>query len=131
MQPNSAGAAAPVIQKQVPDAIPLWDGGASMGTHVLTRLSVSCLSYLSVHSGSSGAQVARGLGVRHLSQASRLLSRLEAQGLVVNDPTNRENAWALTRFGRELLDEAQPVWAERAGLQAAPTFTPTVSSIPA
>ena len=114
MQPDKPGAVALDVGGEAPNAIPLWDGGVRVGTHVLTRLSVSCLSYLSANPGSSGTQVCRGLGVRHLSQVSRLLSRLEAKGLVANDRLRRENAWTLTPLGRRVLNESQPVWTEQA-----------------
>jgi DNA-binding MarR family transcriptional regulator len=96
-----------------------------VGTHVLTRLSVSCLSFLSSHPGASGTQVCHGLGVRHLSQVSRLLARLEAKGLIRNEPAGRGNAWSLTPEGREVLNQAQPVWAAPVA-QTKPIPTPTI-----
>lgn len=152
MQPNTPGAVAPAPAQstgsvgrprvargglglataagpqgsQFSSALPLWDGGLSLGTHVLTRLSVSCLSYLSSHPGASGTQVCQGLGVRHLSQVSRLLGRLEAKGLCANQPGARGNAWTLTPEGREVLNQAQPVWETHAGAQTDPIFTPSI-----
>lgn len=106
----------------------MWDGGVSVGRYVLTRLSVSCLSYLSSHPGVSGTEVCSGLGIRHLSQVSRLLGRLEAKGLVSNDGFGRQNAWELTPRGREVLGEAQPVWVPCAGAQAVPGSSSLSSS---
>jgi hypothetical protein len=71
-----------------------------------------CVACGSAHPGSSGAQVQPGLGMRHLSQASRLLIKLdqlliklEQQGLVHTDRSRRApNAWRLTEQGRALLD---------------------------
>jgi DNA-binding MarR family transcriptional regulator len=120
MQPHIQGApATDAGESQTPAAIPLWDGGVSVGSHLLSRSAVSCLSFLSSHPQSSGTDVRRGIGVRHLSQISRLLVRLEARGLVFNDPHARENAWSLTEYGREVLNEARPVWAEQIRLAEA------------
>ena len=38
------------------------------------------LRFVAAHPGCSGAEVQRGLGVRHLSQVNRKLRRLEAEG---------------------------------------------------
>jgi AcrR family transcriptional regulator len=44
------------------------------------------LRFVAAHPGSSGADVQRGLGVRHLSQVNRKLRRLEVEGLVRCEP---------------------------------------------
>lgn len=135
MQPHTPGAAASAAQgSQATEAIPLWDGGVSVGRHVLTRLSLSCLSFLCSHPGVSGTQVCEGLGVRHLSQVSRLLGRLETKGLVHNEPERHGNVWTLTEAGRLVLNEAQPVWSPQAaaGHQGSPlSLISTLPSTPA
>jgi DNA-binding MarR family transcriptional regulator len=82
---------------------------------VLTRLSAGALSYLVLHPEASCTGVRNGLGMRHLSQASRLLHRLEEQGLVENQSgSGRESAWRITPAGLEALNEAlndqSPEW---------------------
>ncbi len=51
------------------------------------------LRFVAAHPGSSGAEVQRGLGVRHLSQVNRKLRRLETDGYVRRElgpgPANR------------------------------------------
>jgi AcrR family transcriptional regulator len=51
------------------------------------------LRFVAAHPGSSGAEVQRGLGVRHLSQVNRKLRRLEVEGSVRREsgpgPANR------------------------------------------
>jgi AcrR family transcriptional regulator len=51
------------------------------------------LRFVATHPGSSGAEVQRGLSVRHLSQVNRKLRRLEAEGYVRREsgpgPANR------------------------------------------
>jgi hypothetical protein len=51
------------------------------------------LRFVAGHPGCSGAEVQRGLGVRHLSQVNRKLRRLEAEGYVRREsgpgPANR------------------------------------------
>lgn len=133
MQPDLPGATASEYRGAGTRPIPLWDGGVRVGAHVLTRLSVSCLSYLSSHPGASGAEVRRGLGVRHLSQVSRLLGRLESKALVANVPGRRGNAWTLTAHGRQVLNEAQPVWSATVdgGTETTSMPTPIFPSIPA
>jgi hypothetical protein len=54
---------------------------------------VRYLRFVAAHPGSSGAEVQRGLGVRHLSQVNRKLRRLGAEGYVRREsgpgPANR------------------------------------------
>jgi hypothetical protein len=78
---------------------------------LLSRLSSSCLRFLAVHAGASGSGVRDGLGMRHLSQASRLLARLERDGLVEKQAGGRENHWHLTSRGQMVLHEQDPIWS--------------------
>jgi DNA-binding MarR family transcriptional regulator len=88
---------------------------------ILSRLGASCLSYLAAHPGASGVAVRDALGMRHLSQTSRLLARLESQGLVRNHrPGGPANAWELTAAGCSALDRTYPI---RAAYDATPLST--------
>jgi DNA-binding MarR family transcriptional regulator len=91
-----------------PAAVP---SGASARPTLLSRLSSSCLRFLAEHDGASGSGVRDGLGVRHLSQASRLLARLERDGLLEKQSRGRENHWHLTARGQEVLHEQDPIWS--------------------
>jgi DNA-binding MarR family transcriptional regulator len=54
------------------------------------------LRFLVAHPASTGEEVRRGLGVRHLSQVNRTLRRLEAQGLVRRAPgVGRSSEWTV------------------------------------
>jgi AcrR family transcriptional regulator len=58
------------------------------------------LRFLVAHPASTGEQVRRGLGVRHLSQVNRTLRRLEARGLVRRAPgEGRAGEWTVTAAG--------------------------------
>ncbi len=73
---------------------------------LLPRQVARCLAYVSRHPGSSGTVIQIGLGMRHLSQASRLLIRLEAQGLIFTDRSRRGlNAWQLTEQGQAVAEQ--------------------------
>jgi AcrR family transcriptional regulator len=63
------------------------------------------LRYIAAHPGASNNQVAAGADVPHLGQVSRLLSRLEAAGLLIKRPggAGRPNAWALSSRGEEAV----------------------------
>lgn len=103
-------------QGNQPVVSPWTDGGLSVGSHLLTRLSVSCLSYLSANRGATGGQIATELGVRHPAQVGRVLERLQNRGLVSGRGEGRRRGWALTAPGREVLNQLQPVWrAQRPG----------------
>jgi DNA-binding MarR family transcriptional regulator len=93
---------------------------------VLTRLSAAALSYLVLHPGASGTGVRNGLDMRHLSQASRLLHRLEEQGLVENQPgSGRESAWLITPAGLEALNDQSSAWTAA----APPASTPAANEV--
>jgi AcrR family transcriptional regulator len=55
--------------------------------------------------GAGGAQVQRALGHRHASQTSRLLHRLQDQGLVIVAGGAQRPGWSLTRAGRTAARE--------------------------
>lgn len=66
-----------------------------------------CLCYLAAHPGASNGEVAQGIGVSHLGQVSKMLSRLKERDLLVKRPggAGRPNAWRLTPDG-ELCAQA-------------------------
>jgi DNA-binding MarR family transcriptional regulator len=80
-------------------------------TTLLSTVSSACLRFLADHADASGSGVRDGLGMRHLSQASRLLARLERDGLVERHRGGRENNWRLTNRGQQVVGEQAPRWS--------------------
>jgi DNA-binding MarR family transcriptional regulator len=80
---------------------------------LLSSLSAACLRFLAEHPAASGMSVRAGLSMRHLSQASRLLARLERQGLVENQPGARQNHWRLSELGQQVMSEQDPIFGDR------------------
>jgi DNA-binding MarR family transcriptional regulator len=68
---------------------------------LVTELTGQTLRYLSRHSGAANIDIARAVDVRHESQMSRHLSRLERAGMVSRRKEGRTNAWVLTARGEE------------------------------
>jgi AcrR family transcriptional regulator len=68
---------------------------------MLTELTRQTLQYLAAHPGATNVDVARAIDVRHESQMSRHLGRLESAGIVVRRKEGRSNAWRLTTRGEE------------------------------
>jgi AcrR family transcriptional regulator/predicted transcriptional regulator len=68
---------------------------------MMTELAGQTLQYLSEHPGSANVEIARAVDVRHESQMSRHLVRLERAGLVERRKEGRTNAWRLTARGEE------------------------------
>jgi AcrR family transcriptional regulator len=68
---------------------------------MLTELTRQTLQYLDAHPGATNVDVARAIDVRHESQMSRHLGRLESAGIVVRRKEGRSNAWRLTARGEE------------------------------
>ena len=55
------------------------------------------LRFVAAHPRSTGEEIRRGLGVRHLSQVNRTLRRLEGRGLVRRSPgPGRSGEWSVT-----------------------------------
>ena len=67
----------------------------------LTELTRRTLTYLDAHPGAANVDIAQAIDVRHESQMSRHLGRLERAGVVVRRRLGRANAWALTPLGRD------------------------------
>ncbi|HEY6781438.1 MAG TPA: hypothetical protein VI111_10810 [Thermoleophilaceae bacterium] len=68
---------------------------------LVTELARVTLLHLESNPGSRNIDVARAIGVRHESQISRHLVRLEQAGVVARRRQGRVNAWRLTDRGRE------------------------------
>jgi AcrR family transcriptional regulator/DNA-binding transcriptional ArsR family regulator len=83
---------------------PEADGNGLLVTE-LTRLT---LAYLGAHPGACNVDIARGVDVRHESQISRHLGRLEGAGIVARRREGRTNAWRLTARGEEAVRSLRP-----------------------
>jgi AcrR family transcriptional regulator len=71
-------------------------GSGGVGDWSVVSPEQRCLRYIGAHPGCSGGDVCRALGFGHLSQASRLLTRLERAGLIVRRRGFRgANAWRI------------------------------------
>jgi DNA-binding MarR family transcriptional regulator len=70
-------------------------------TLLVTELTRHTLEYLAAHPDAANVDIARAVDVRHESQMSRHLSRLERAGMVTRRKEGRANAWQLTEAGRE------------------------------
>jgi DNA-binding MarR family transcriptional regulator len=69
------------------------------------RQSARCLRFISEHPGASNTEIQDGLGMRHPSQVSEVLLRLERDGLAQTERGQRSlNQWELTGHGAELLE---------------------------
>jgi DNA-binding MarR family transcriptional regulator len=68
------------------------------------RQSARCLRFVAEHPGASNTEIQDGLGIRHPSQVSEVLLRLERDGLAQTERGQRSlNHWELTEHGAELL----------------------------
>ncbi|MET0600804.1 MAG: hypothetical protein ABW167_02340 [Baekduia sp.] len=68
---------------------------------LVTELTGQTLRYLNGHPGAANIDIARAVDVRHESQMSRHLGRLEKAGMVERRREGRANAWTLTACGEE------------------------------
>ena len=68
---------------------------------LVTELTGQTLRYLNGHPGAANIDIARAVDVRHESQMSRHLGRLERAGMVQRRKEGRTNAWILTARGEE------------------------------
>jgi AcrR family transcriptional regulator/predicted transcriptional regulator len=68
---------------------------------LVTELTSQTLRYLNGHPGAANIDIARAVDVRHESQMSRHLGRLERAGMVSRRKEGRTNAWVLTARGEE------------------------------
>ncbi|HEV7493060.1 hypothetical protein [Baekduia sp.] len=75
---------------------------------LVTELTRLTLAYLGAHPGACNVDIARGVDVRHESQISRHLGRLEGAGIVARRREGRTNAWRLTARGEEAVRSLRP-----------------------
>ncbi|HEX5927370.1 MAG TPA: hypothetical protein VFY45_26375 [Baekduia sp.] len=68
---------------------------------LVTELTSQTLRYLNGHPGAANIDIARAVDVRHESQMSRHLGRLEKAGMVSRHKEGRTNAWVLTARGED------------------------------
>jgi DNA-binding MarR family transcriptional regulator len=88
---------APYVTRWTPTVA---SGGDERGL-LVTQLTGQTLRYLNGHPGAANIDVARAVDVRHESQISRHLGRLERAGMVSRRREGRANAWSLTARGEE------------------------------
>jgi AcrR family transcriptional regulator/DNA-binding transcriptional ArsR family regulator len=77
------------------------DGRTAIGQLLVTELTRQTVLHLADHPDARNVDIARAVGVRHGSQMSRHLARLERAGVVGRRKDGRTNAWRLTALGRE------------------------------
>jgi AcrR family transcriptional regulator len=70
---------------------------------LITQLTRETLDHLAAHPGTSNTAIAKAVDVRHESQMTRHLQRLERAGLVEHRKEGRRNAWRLTALGRDAV----------------------------
>lgn len=80
---------------------PTVAGSADDRGLLVTELTGQTLRYLNGHPGAANVEISRALDVRHESQMSRHLGRLERAGMVSRRKEGRANAWCLTARGEE------------------------------
>jgi AcrR family transcriptional regulator len=77
------------------------DAGADQRGLLVTELTRQTLEYLDAYPDATNIAVARAVDVRHESQMSRHLARLQREGVVERRKEGRTNAWRLTARGEE------------------------------
>jgi AcrR family transcriptional regulator/DNA-binding MarR family transcriptional regulator len=85
---------------------------------LVTELTSQTLRYLNGHPGAANIDIARAVDVRHESQMSRHLWRLEKAGMVTRRKEGRTNAWVLTARGEEAARTLRDLKAEAPRLTA-------------
>jgi AcrR family transcriptional regulator len=89
------------------------DAGADHQPGLLvTELTRLTLEYLDAHPDATNIAVARAVDVRHESQMSRHLARLQREGVVQHRKEGRTNAWRLTARGEEAARSLRDARAE-------------------
>jgi AcrR family transcriptional regulator len=91
---------------------------------LVTELTGQTLRYLNGHPGAANIDIARAVDVRHESQMSRHLGRLERAGMVERRKEGRANAWRLTARGEEAARALRDLRAD-ASRSASGTWTAT------
>jgi AcrR family transcriptional regulator/predicted transcriptional regulator len=85
---------------------------------LVTELTSQTLRYLNGHPGAANIDIARAVDVRHESQMSRHLRRLEKAGMVSHRKEGRTNAWMLTARGEEAARTLRDLRADAPRLTA-------------
>ena len=80
----------------------------------VTELTRQTVLHLAAHPDACNVEIARAIGVRHESQMSRHLVRLECAGIVERRKEGRTNAWRLTAAGEEAARSLHDLRPERA-----------------
>jgi AcrR family transcriptional regulator len=83
------------------------DAGADHSGLLVTELTRQTLEYLDEHPDATNIAVARAVDVRHESQMSRHLARLQRAGVVRLRKQGRTNAWQLTERGSDVARQLQ------------------------
>jgi AcrR family transcriptional regulator len=73
--------------------------------HARASRARACVLYVAEHPGASNRKIAVGIGIRHVGQASTLLSRLERLQVLTKRAggAGRPNAWMLSPQGEEVV----------------------------
>jgi len=85
---------------------------------LVTELTRLTLEYLSEHPDATNIAVARAVDVRHESQMSRHLARLQREGVVEHRKEGRTNAWRLTTRGEEAARSLRTTRGDRDAVAA-------------
>lgn len=83
---------------------------------LVTDLTRQTVLHLAGHPGACNVDIARAVGVRHESQMSRHLVRLERAGIVRRRKEGRTNAWRLTGLGEEAARSLREVRSDASRL---------------
>jgi AcrR family transcriptional regulator len=73
--------------------------------HARASRARACVLYVAENPGASNKKIANGIGIKHLGQASTLLSRLERLEVLTKRAggAGRPNAWTLSPHGEEIV----------------------------
>jgi AcrR family transcriptional regulator/DNA-binding MarR family transcriptional regulator len=93
-------------------------GGRHLPGLLVTELTRLTLEYLDEHPDATNIAVARAGDVRHQSQVSRHLARLQREGVVQCHKRGRTNAWRLTARGKEAARSLRDARSQSQGLTA-------------
>jgi AcrR family transcriptional regulator len=89
---------------------------AAVAQLLVTELTRQTLRHLDAHPGAANIDIARAVDVRHESQMSRHLGRLERAGMVCHRREGRTNAWVLTARGEEAARSLRDLRADASRL---------------
>jgi AcrR family transcriptional regulator len=82
---------------------------AAVAQLLVTELTRQTLRHLDAHPDAANIDIARAVDVRHESQMSRHLGRLERAGMVCHRKEGRTNAWRLTARGQTAVRSLRDV----------------------